>query len=371
MDLGGDCSVVEESVEDNQLIKSQLTNGVETNGNCDVDGPTEIDNQALEDLNSPNLVTVKSSSPSPSPGTTKGKGLRKWRRIKRDVTAEGGSSLDSFKLLKRGLSNSGVNSNRHMQFSANVKQKSEGSVSSTNAAVRNLGAMVDYFQAVGDSGLGMSPSLGAGMESECSEDCSSRSSTAASAPTMRYEMPMAAAGFTRDKNGTRSLSAKSSKSVGSHVQNGHQGKFQTENTKKLRGELVKIEKENSHSSMESDSRSYNFVFVQDNNIKKSNGRQSGKSSNYDGENSDEGQGSGQQLNEELQARSNRKYGGEFEVTSKENSVSDSTWGFKDVKSEYNGHSSDVDSMVESVITLQSVQEELEKGLSTFMHCFLL
>lgn len=368
MDLGGECSVSEESVEDNQLIKSQLTNGVETNGNCDVDGTTLIDNLALEGLNSPNLVTVKSSSPSsPSPGATKGKGLRKWRRIKRDVTAEGGSNLDSYKLSKRGLSNSGVNSNRQMQFSADVKQKSEGSVSSTNAAVRNVDAMVDYFPAVGDLSLGMPPSFGAGMESECSEDCSSRSSTAASAPKMRYEMPMAAAGLTRDKHGTRSLRAKSSKSVGSYVQNGHQGKFQTENTKKLRGELVKIEKENSHSSMESDSRSCNFVFVQDNNIKTSNGRQSGKSSNYDGENSDEGQGSEQQLNEELQARSNR----EFEVTSKEKSVSDSTWGFKDVKSEYTAPSSDVDSMVESVITLQSVQEELEKGPSTFMHFFLL
>lgn len=367
MDLGGECSVFEESVEDNQVIKSpsaKFTNGVETeienNGNCAVDGTTETNNQALEGFNSPNLVSVKSSSPSPSPRTTKGKGLKKWRRIKREVTTEGGSNLDSGKLLKRGLSNSVVNSDRQMQFPADIKQNSEGSVSSTNAAVRNLGPMVDYFRAVGDSGLGMSPSLAAGMESEYSEDCSSRSSTAASAPKMTYEMPITA-GFTRDKNGTCSLSGKS---VGSYVQNGHRGKVQTETSKKLRGQLVKIETENSHSSMESDSRSSNFVFVQDNNIKTSNGRR-GKSSNYDGENSDEVQGSEQQLNEELQTRSTRKYGGEFEVTSKEKSVADSTWGFKDVKIEYNGPSSDGDSMLESVITLQSLQEELEKELQKF------
>lgn len=373
MDLEGESSALEASVEDNQVVGSpsgKVANAVETNignnGTCALDETKEIEDHVSEAVKSPSLLSVKSSTPSPSPGTTnsKGKGLRKWRRIRREVSSQGGSNLDTSKLLKRV--NPGANSSRPMQFSDDMKQNSEGSVSSTNATMRNLGAVVDHFGAINNTGLGISPVLSAGVESENSEDRSSKSSTAASAPKMRYEMPIVP-GFARDKSGMMSLSGKS---LGNSIQRGHQGKVRTETSKKLRGEMVKIEKENSHSSMESDSRSSKFVFMQGNNLATSNGRQSGKSVNYDGENSDEAQDSEWPLNEELQAGSNRKYGGEFEVTSEEQLDADMTWGFKEEKSENNGSSRNFDPMAQSVITLQSVQEELEKGLSEFLCCFI-
>ncbi|XP_057497338.1 WPP domain-interacting protein 2-like [Actinidia eriantha] len=61
-----------------------------------------------------------------------------------------------------------------------------------------------------------------------------------------------------DKNRVRTLSGKN---LASAIQRGQQGKSRAETSKKHRGEKVKIEKENSHSSVESDSRSSNFVFM--------------------------------------------------------------------------------------------------------------
>ncbi|KAK8655118.1 hypothetical protein V6N13_107710 [Hibiscus sabdariffa] len=77
-------------------------------------------------------------------------------------------------------------------------------------------------------------------DSENSEDRSSESSTAASMPKMKN-----LSGNTLDN---------SSEGV-------QQGKGIVGSSKKARGVWVKIEKENSHSSMESDSRSSNFIFT--------------------------------------------------------------------------------------------------------------
>ncbi|KAL3503698.1 hypothetical protein ACH5RR_038147 [Cinchona calisaya] len=359
MDLGNENSELKFVEYNEKLVNNSREFKVESNGNgnCVVD---EKQNEVVEgSVKSRSLVIGKSvaSSPSPSPGGTIGHGLKKWRRIKRGVNTEGGvSNVDNIKLMKRGLPNSSGNLDRGLRFSGGVVLNSEGSVSLTNATVRSPGNVVDVFAAIGDSGIGNV--LGIGMDSEYSEDRSSKSSTAASAPKMRYEMSVGK-GFA---NRLRNLSGKN---LGNSGHRGQPGKVRTETSKKLRGDMVKIEKENYHSSMESDSRSSNFVFMQGINSTTSNGRQSGRSSNYDGENSDEAQGSERQPSEELPGSSSRKNGGQFEDNFQEDLAADSPWGIKEENSENNGPSGDQDPLFESILTLQSVEEALEKEIKKF------
>ncbi|CAK9148930.1 unnamed protein product [Ilex paraguariensis] len=360
-----------DSVEDNEavapdkLVNVNETIKVESNGSCAVVDDLLLENakgkgiEVLDSMDSPPMSTKS----APLLGTTmKGYGLKKWRRIRREVNRHGGSDVDISKILKRGLSNSAVKPIKTMHFSAEVKQKSEGSVSSTNAMVRSPGAVVDGFVMLGDPGKAVGPTFTARSDSENSEDRSSKSSTAGSAPKMRYEKP-AVGGHARNR--LRSLSGKN---LGNSVQRSQQGKVQVETSKKPRGESVKIEKENSHSSMESDSRSSNFVFLQGSNLVTSNGRQSGMSMNYDGENSDEAQGCEDQFSEELQTAYGRKDVGEFENASQDDLGADSSWEAKEGKSENLGSSSDQDPLVESILSLQSVQEALERGRCACRHC---
>ena len=81
-----------------------------------------------------------------------------------------------------------------------------------------------------------------------------KSSTAASVPTLRYEKTVVG-GPANDKNKMRTLGGKN---LINSVHRGLQGKSRAETSKKHRGERVKIEKENCHSSVESDSQSSNL-----------------------------------------------------------------------------------------------------------------
>ncbi|XP_059666610.1 WPP domain-interacting protein 1-like [Cornus florida] len=386
MDLESECSV-HESVEDNELINPERLENVEevkveNNGSCGGGDYHEHvgdeflgdmkpnDVEASESVNSPPLtvgspgVAVESSSPA----TRKGYGLKKWRRIKREFSKDGSPDIDTNKILKRGLSSAVMNSTKPKNFSVETKQKSEGSVSSTNAVVKSPGTTVDGFSMLGrnlDTGLEVGPTFAAGTDSENSEDRSSKSSTAASAPKLRSEIP-AVVGFARDNNRMRSLRGKN---IGNSVQRVQQVKGRTETSKKPRGEGVKIKKENSHSSMESDSRSSNFVFMQGANSVTSNGRQIGRSMNYNGENSDEAHGgdSGeQQFSKELQSGYGKESVQEFEVLSQNDLAADLSWDVKEEKSENNRSSMDQDPLLESLLTLQSAQGALEKEIQKLM-----
>uniref|UniRef100_A0A5B7B0M5 Putative WPP domain interacting protein 1 n=1 Tax=Davidia involucrata TaxID=16924 RepID=A0A5B7B0M5_DAVIN len=372
MDLESESSALE-SVEENEVITPERLGKVgETiieNGSCGGEHES-VDDQLLADakekgvevsesVNSPPL-TVKSpggSVGSSPPGTAKGYGLKKWRRIKREFNKDGHSNVDTSKILKRGLSSSMAKSTKSQNLTVEIKQRSEGSVSSTNGMVKSPGIALDGFVMHGsnlDSKLAVGPTFAAGTDSENSEDRSSKSSTAASAPKLRYENP-AVVGYAREKNRMKNLSGKN---LGNVVQ--RQGKGRIETSKKPRGERVKIEKENSHSSMESDSRSSNFVFMQGTNSVTSNGRQSGRSMNYDGENSDEAQGGEQQFSKEIRTGYVKENEGEFEDLSPEDLAADLSWEVKEEKSDNHRTSTDRDPLVESILTLQSTQEELEK-----------
>ena len=84
---------------------------------------------------------------------------------------------------------------------------------------------------------------------------------------------------------------------------------------------------------------------------------------YDGD-SDEGQDGEQHSDEDLGTSHSKENVGEFEVLSQEDLAADLL---------YDKHwsSTDRDPLVESIQTLLSAQEELEKGGCAFFHCQLL
>ncbi|KAK9269139.1 hypothetical protein L1049_000908 [Liquidambar formosana] len=376
MDLESECSALE-SVGDNDVSPEMLAhvdgtkiknNGSFANKADNLSSGGHTDSKTLaSDMKGDNTIEfgqpvnsppVMPESPGVSggspPSATKGYGLKKWRRIRRDFIKDASPSVDSSKVLKRGLATS-VNPTKPLHPSVDTKQKSEGSVGSTNLLVKGVADYSPIHGSSSDSRLAVGSALAAGTDSENNEDQSSKSSTAASAPKVRYDMPAVLA-YARDKNRMKSLSGKSGSNSVQRVQ---QGKGRVENTKKPRGERVKIEKENSHSSMESDSRSSNFVFMQGAFSTISNGKQSGKSRNYYGENSDEAQASEQQFSEELRTGYSKENVGEVE-DSQDDLAADLSWEAKGEKSENHQSSMNQDPLVESLLTLQSVQEALEK-----------
>lgn len=326
-------------------------NKVENNGSSVINHNTptldEAKGKGIETADP--VVSPPSVKSSP---TAKGFGLKKWRRIRREAHKDGDSNTDSAKLLKRGLSSSAANSAKPVHLSAATTRNSDGSVSSTNALLRSPGVLVDGF---GDSGLAIRPIFFGGTESENSEDRSSRSSTAASAPKARYEAPVIH-GYVPVKNGQRTLSGK----MGTSAQQSHRGKGQAETSKKPRGERVRIEKENSHSSMESDSQSSNSLPMQSNNHATSNGTKGGSSMDNGGQFSDGALTRDRPFREELQTALDRRNGKECET--QENLGAESTWDVKKEKCGYQELSTDQDPLLESIFTLQAAQENLEREI---------
>lgn len=119
-----------------------------------------------------------------------------------------------------------------------------------------------------------------------------------------------------------------------------------------KGKQARIEKKNSLSSIESDSRSSNFVFVQGP-YATSNGIQSDRPIHCDKENEDELQGSQRQVMNGLPGGYGREKEGAHEK--REKLVS----------------SSDQDPLVESTSVLKNAQESLEKGWSMFLTLLLI
>ncbi|EYU33751.1 hypothetical protein ABFS82_08G164600 [Erythranthe guttata] len=338
MDLESDSSVL---VNDSEEVQVNGFCGVENNDHSNllsgVNGEEVIKDS--DSVSSPPTGVKSEVSPSPTK-VRKGYGLKKWRRIRRDLSNGGESSEDISKAETRELQHSVVNPSKRMQFYADRPQKSEDSVSSTNAVIGGL----DVFALLGDSGLAIGQSVDAGTDSENSEDRSSKSSTAASLPKVKREVPVVV-GFPQ----MRSLGGKNL--THSVNRGGQQGKGRIEVIKKAKGERVKIEKENSLSSMESDSRSSNFVFSQGTHAT-SNGVKSEREVPYNGENGD-----GVHLSRDGE--------GGYEEISPEDGVADLSWEVKKDRNENDGSSSEQDPLVESIFLLQTVQEALEKEVLKF------
>lgn len=375
MDLESECSVLE-SEEDNEETQERMArddyNEIKNNGSClnEIDKLVSSENSnanALrvdtkgEDVESEQPVDSPSQNAnSPggdSPAMTKGYGLKKWRRFRREFVKDVSASIDTSKILKRGLSGSTNPTKTQHHFPLETKQNSEGSVGSANVLTVGVADKFVIHGSSSDSRFAVGSAFAAGTDSENSEDRSSKSSTAASAPKARHDQH-AVLGYVREKSRIKNSGGRS---LGNSAQKGQQGKGQTEGSKKPRGERVKIEKENSHSSMESDSRSSNFVFMQGDFTATSNGKQTERSMNYDRENSDEALAS-EQFSEEVQTGYNKENVGEVEDLSQDDLAAGLSWEVKEEKSENHRSSTDLDPLVESIFSLQSVQEALKKGL---------
>ncbi|XVF03524.1 hypothetical protein REPUB_Repub05bG0001800 [Reevesia pubescens] len=362
-------------VDDNKIKGNHVNDyKIKDNGLCTNDNETQrlvtdqtVDSDALtadnhvkgaaetvQPMHSPPLA-AKSPGGS-SPPATKGYGLKKWKRIKRDVVKDPIATLDNSKILKRGLSGSGNPTKPQHMASPVIKQNSEAPVGPLNM-LKNAGAAHGFMMHSPSSDSRFA--FGAATDSENSEDRSSKSSTAASMPKVKYDLP-AVLGYVHEKNQINNLSGKS---VGNSSQRVQLGKGRVESSKKARGERVKIEKENSHSSMESDSRSSNFVFMQGPFSVTSNGKQSGN--HYDGENSDEAHEGENQIGEAVQTAYRKHNIREIEELSQDDLAADISWETKEEKSENHQPSLDQDPLVKSILALQSVQEALENEVQKF------
>ncbi|KVI02389.1 WPP domain-interacting protein 2-like isoform X1 [Cynara cardunculus var. scolymus] len=229
--------------------------------------------------------------------------LKKWRRKPRELVKKTGSNLDG---RKNG------------DFS-----ESDDSIPSINTMVNVNGNSPVSNVLYDDSGLGGLPDSDTKEDSENSEDHSSRSSTAASAPRKKHEI----ISLNGRNSGISSV-------PGDQQRNGLIG-----TSKKARG--FKMEMENSYSSMGSDSRSSNFVFVQGTNSIASKGKQRGWFTND------------KHLNEEAGFINYA----EFVDVSQEEVEAENSWEVK----EENKHDGSVDlddAVAKSLTGLDSVQEKL-------------
>ncbi|KAI6690735.1 hypothetical protein NL676_027563 [Syzygium grande] len=350
MDSRGGCSTLE-SPDDCEASPERGSRSdrsdVRNNGSCDnIDlddsgtdenfdagavAPDSIEKgkQIAEPDASPPSTAQSPSGVTPSP--RKGYGLKKWRRIRRDFVKDGVAHLDSSKILKRGLNGVG-NQNSSSRFSAERV---------------SVEVMKDT-----------APVFTAGADSDNSEDRSSKSSTAASAPKAKHDFS-GAFGYVRERNRMKNLSGKSQ---GGSSQDAQQNKGRIEISKKPRGERVKIQKENSHSSVESDLRSSSSVFMQG--AYASNGKKSGTAMNYYSANSD-GAHMGDHFSEEVQTGYPAENVGEAEDFSQDDSAVDLSWEAGEEKRESNRSSADHSSLIESINALQSLQEALEQEVQKF------
>lgn len=381
MDLGSECSALE-LVEDNEATQNTIPHvgddkmrnnhgddcESKDNGLCTIDNLTQrsaidqtgdsnaftADNhvkgtaEIVQPMHSPPLVAGK--SPGGSSPTTKGYGLKKWRRIKRDFVKDSTATMDSSKILKRGLTGSANPDPSKPQHRASpeIKQNSASPIGPVN--MLNTSVAPGSMFAVGAA-------FASATDSENSEDRSSRSSTAASMPKVRCDLP-AVLEYMHDKNQMKNLGGNI---MGNSSHGVQQGKGRAESSKKARGVRVKIEKENSHSSMESDSRSSSFIFTQHPISVTSNGKQSGNPMNYDGENSDEAHEDDHQISEEVQTAYRKENSVDIEELSPEDLAAELSWEDKEEKSVNHRPSPDQDPLVQSILALQSVQEALENG----------
>ncbi|KAK9691538.1 hypothetical protein RND81_09G202800 [Saponaria officinalis] len=301
-------------------------------------GGTDVRNSELPD-------SPLSPNPLQAPAT-KGRGLKKWRRLRREVSKDPSANLDCTKVLKRGSANI-----------LDVKRPNDGSVSSTNAFVTSP-RHADLFSNPAQSSdykLALGTTFSAGADD--SEDRSSKSSTGASVPKYRHDVAKPAAYHQREKHRVKNVSRHSNNS-GQRVQLG-KGHGQTDASKKPRGESVNEDKENSLSSMESDSRSYSTMFLRGSSSVNSDRIQSGRSANYDEEDADDQQTSEVQSSKELQD-GHSKNGDVSPDCSAELSCTANIGKSKDHQV-----SRDCEPLLNSILMLQSAQEALEREVHMF------
>ncbi|PKU67196.1 WPP domain-interacting protein 1 [Dendrobium catenatum] len=341
---------------------------VDTTENCFTDPAVAVFESLVEAVGSPPTVAdpirdettkeVSSNSQSPASNTelvestpvvTKGNGLRKWRRIKRDLKKDGGSSADSAQILKRRLQNTEPFKSEEEN---KLKSKAEADREDSVASLESRNADINPLP-LGTGGLNLelerlaSGGFSIGVDSDNSEDHNSKSSTATSAPRMRHE----ALSSGKDRGRLKIFCGKGTNRLG--IQKVQQCRGGTvDANKKNKGDLARFE-ENSLSSVESDLRSAVAGVVQWGSVDGSNGNPNRRSLNFD-EHSDEAH-----TGEE--ARSGYfKENGKAENLSRED-LDAELLEENNQKSGNFQSSSDLDPLIESMGSLHEAEKALEKG----------
>ncbi|KAE8677747.1 High mobility group family [Hibiscus syriacus] len=378
MDLESECPVVEfsegnESPQhtiphaDANKIKNNQVDAckIKDSGLCANDDFT-----ADVHVNGPAGIALPMHSSPPAKSTPKGYGLKKWRRIKRGFVKEPSPVMDSPKTLKRSSSGSKNPTPQHM-VSTEIKQNSEPRIRPVAVSTKKNTNFASGFM----------------MHSPRSESTENtpRGSKSATAASMPQVLPTVL-GYVHRRNHMKNFSEKNVGNLSPRVQ---QVKGSVESSNKKRGERVKIEKENSQSSIGSDSRSSNFGFMSSPLSVASKGKQSGNSLNFDGKNHDEAH-EGDQINEEVQTAHmkensseieahvgedqiyeevqtahRKENSGEIEELSLDNLAADLSREAKEEKSESHWVSPNQDLLTNSILSLQSVQEALEREIHKF------
>ncbi|KAG6476273.1 WPP domain-interacting protein 1-like isoform X1 [Zingiber officinale] len=298
-----------------------------------------------------NQMGSPSVEEDPVPGSksapSKGYGLRKWRRIRRDLSNDVVSTADSAQIHKRRFlvtDPSEANDNRQKNDNQNEDEDSVASLVSMNIG----GTPLPMTPTTLDPEFGLlvaASSFSIGIDSENSDDQSSKSSTAASAPKFRYET----IGFGKDRSRAKAIGGKGS----GHVvpQRGQRAKAgRSDGNRKLKENPVKIEMENSYSSIESDLRSSNAAFVHIGSVA-SNSKQSEKSINNNGEHS-----VSSRRNEEVRLSQVRDL-------SREYLDADLSREVNDAKNASGQQGPELDPIfLESIDSLQTTKEALEKEI---------
>ncbi|CAL9748112.1 unnamed protein product [Musa acuminata subsp. burmannicoides] len=287
------------------------------------------------------------------PAPLRGYGLKRRRRIRRDTSKDVISNVDSAQILGRRLSHAepskARDDNKHMSDGEGEGKGSAASLASMNiggtpflVAPTSLDPELDFLVTAAGFSIG--------IDSENSDDHSSKSSTAASAPRLPYED----IGLGRDRSKPRIGGGKGSgHAVQQRGQRAKGGRIDT--GKKFRENRVKNEMENSYSSIESDLMSSNMAFVRVDSMG-SNGKQSEKSINFDGEQSDDARLSGE-------VRSGFYIeNGKVGDSSREDLYAHLSGEENNTKSENSQPGTDLDSFLESIVSLQSIKEALENEI---------
>lgn len=367
MESGGQCLFVE-SVEENELTPERVPLAYQSAASSNCSSSYKNENLSSDNGNAilaagipPNSIAEKNfksgeplnSPPSTinsrvdvTPLTTKGYGLKKWRRIRRDFREDLSVTTNSNKVLKRVLP---TPTNPNKPF-----RRSEALVGSTSGM--RYDGTVDGSAAQGLSlnyGFAAASTFVAAADSDNSDDRSSKSSTSASVSKVKSEVP-SGSGYALEKNGIKNVSGKN---LSGSTKGALQGRSRVEISKKQRGERIKIKKENSHSSLGSESRSSNFVFTQANFSPTSN-RRIGQ---YDGECGNDAEESELLFSKEVLTGYSQQNSGELADCSHDGSAAEMPWKVRKEKQENHHHSVHHDPLVESILSLKSVQESLERG----------
>lgn len=308
-----------------------------------------------DELSPKSIGSSSNSNAEVNPTPSKGKGLKKWRRIRRDLTKDVSGGVDSSLILKRRHS---LNESSKGRDDNKVMNVAEGEPVTPTPSVGSLLSVEDIVGAVSLDPelvqLMASGGFSIGMDSDNSEDRSSKSSTAASVPKPKHEI-----GFGRERGRTKMVGGRvAGNALQQRAQRGKGAGVDT--SKKIRDDRVRLEKENSQSSVEFDLRSSKMGFTRQGSGV-SNGSHIVKPLNFVEVHDDE-----VQTFEEIRSGYYKENGVTEDFL--RGDLGPDLLEDNKVRRDNFRPPSGIDPFVESIVMLQVVQEALETGIvSIFVH----